>query len=101
MLRIKDLHFATETLGPCYLNHRSRSEELDDFLIDAANQIYLDKKDLKRWVTSAKSAEFLNTFHGLEIDIVDFLTELKIACDDGLISSPKYKEKKYGQEKSD
>lgn len=102
MLRPLDLQINAQNSpqGACYLNHRSRSEELDDTLLDAANQIDLDKKDLRRWVNSSRSADFLNTFHGLEIETTDFLTELKMACDDGIISVPKYR-RSNGQEKGD
>jgi hypothetical protein len=101
MLRPQDLKAEISLQGNCYLNHRMRSEELDDILLDTANQIYLDKKDLKRWVTSSKSAEFLNTFHGLDIGAEDFLTELKISCDEGLISVPRYRGSYDRQEKGD
>jgi len=96
MLRPQDLQMDSQ--GSCYLRHPSRSEELDDTLLDAANQIDLDKKDLRKWVLSSKSADFLDTFSGLEIESIDFLTELKMACDDGIISVPRYR-RSHGQDK--
>jgi len=61
----------------CYLTHPKRDEDLDDVLLDCANQLELSKTDLVQWVTSPRSWFFIETEP--EPEVSDFVQEFD-AC---------------------
>lgn len=75
-LRLDDLDH-THDSKKCYLTHACRSEDTDDTLIDVANQLGFDRKDLSSWVESPGSWEFMESINGCEIDSYDFLNEFE------------------------
>jgi hypothetical protein len=77
-IRTKDLKIATNK--PCYLTHPKRNDEIDDVLLDTANQLELSKQDLILWATSFRSYDFLEELGDSlsEIENRDFQKELHI-----------------------
>jgi hypothetical protein len=72
-LRTIDLNVKTK--HDCYLNHpiRLQNDEIDDVLLDSANQLEISRVDLITWVTSKRSHEFIT--YNPEPDVHDFLAE--------------------------
>ena len=77
MIKLSDLDtIRVSDDQPCYLTHPSRSEESDDALLDAANQLELSKGYVKKWVLSFQSYEFLEQIDDIDdIEMSDFYTE--------------------------
>lgn len=75
-LRNSDLNIKTK--NKCYLTHPNRNEDIDDVLLDSANQIELTKKDLIAWTTSPRSWLFFE--QEPEPEVSDFLKEFE-RCD--------------------
>ena len=66
--------------GNCYLTHPNRNEDLDDVVLDAANQLELGKQDLIAWITSSSSWRFMKKAEQMELDVNDFSEELYKLC---------------------
>jgi len=76
---MSDLQIDGDKYQPCYINHPFRSEDTDDILLDAVNQLEFTHKDLVRWVTSTKSKKFMDHLEGegADVDITDFYSEFE------------------------
>lgn len=64
--------------GKCYLSHPNRNEDIDDVLLDSANQLEIDRTDLIQWVTSIRSWYFIDLEP--EPEVSDFFRELESLC---------------------
>jgi hypothetical protein len=60
----------------CYLLHEERTDDTDDFLLDAANQLALTEQDLHRWITGKAGFSFMEEWSGLEPSSIDFVRHL-------------------------
>lgn len=76
-LTYKDLN--VQSAHNCYLTHPSRNDDTDDVILDAANQLFLSKKDLMAWVTSEQSWVFMN-MKDTDLDVCDFSDEFYKLC---------------------
>lgn len=72
---LRNADLAVEATSPCYLNHPKRDDDIDDLLLDVANQLELSRKDLIRWVKSPRSWKFMYELSEVEIDMLDFERE--------------------------
>lgn len=64
----------------CYLTHPQRNEDLDDIVLDAANQLDLSKQDLTSWLTSSSSWDFMMNAEQIELETEDFSNEFYKLC---------------------
>lgn len=60
-----------------YLAHPKRTDETDDALLDAVNQLELSVVDLRDWAYSFRALEFMDTCAECEVTAGDFMEALK------------------------
>jgi hypothetical protein len=60
-----------------YFGHPKRTDETDDALLDAVNQLELSVVDLSDWAYSFKAIEFMDTWADYEVTAGDFMEALK------------------------
>jgi hypothetical protein len=74
-LRYSDIDNIKDVHHDCYLTHPDRSDDTDDMVLDAANQIDMRKKELVSWLKSDRSWNILEEAEGEELDVSDFIKE--------------------------
>jgi len=74
-LRYSDIENIKNADHDCYLTHPNRSEDTDDMVLDAANQLDMRKKDLLAWLKSDRSWTLLDEAEGADLEVSDFIKE--------------------------
>jgi len=74
-LRYADINNIKDVHHDCYLTHPDRSDDIDDTVLDAANQLDMRRKDLVSWLKSDRSWKILEEAEGDELDVSDFIKE--------------------------
>lgn len=60
-----------------YFAHPKRTDDTDDSLLDAVNQLELSLVDLATWAYSSRAIEFMDTWADYEVSAGDFIEALK------------------------
>lgn len=76
-LATQDLEQLTKRRCEGYLSHENRTEDTDDALLDAANQLDLSLVELTQWIYSEKSTNFMQAWASYHVSPSDFSESLK------------------------